>query len=443
MDARTHGGIACTCELMPGARFAWQVVERLVHVLTSGNASTALRVYALRTLKSLAVACSGGAGWSTAERPALAAAVGGGNASPTGRVSAVGVSAGVAASMSLSPSSSGRIGARGGGREAGGGARETFVRLHQALLRVLDDVIADRGEEAEDVAGREAVGNEALAVLGELAFDATHRRLMLADACVLSLLRVLAFRGPHPGLVPPREREAHSRNDGSAPLQQQHRLGMRESKSESCLVHSDPCGVAAGLAEGEGAGAGAGAGAEGGRWRRAAQRVLAILGDNRFLSRALQGGDDAREDTQAMLGGSRSASCMASGVRVLAVDGGGVKGIASIRMLRALEEQCGRRLCEVFDLVVGTSAGGIIVSGIASGLSAGEIERIYSFVVDRAFSRPKSKRAAGEGEAEGGGGGGGQWGGGWERGQGELGVVEQADAQQQQHEESLAAGGQV
>ena len=307
--------------------------------------------------------------------------------------------------MSLSPSSSGRIGARGGGREAGGGARETFVRLHQALLRVLDDVIADRGEEAEDVAGREAVGNEALAVLGELAFDATHRRLMLADACVLSLLRVLAFRGPHPGLVPPREREAHSRNDGSAPLQQQHRLGMRESKSESCLVHSDPCGVAAGLAEGEGAGAGAGAGAEGGRWRRAAQRVLAILGDNRFLSRALQGGDDAREDTQAMLGGSRSASCMASGVRVLAVDGGGVKGIASIRMLRALEEQCGRRLCEVFDLVVGTSAGGIIVSGIASGLSAGEIERVYSFVVDRAFSRPKSKRAAGEGEAEGGGAG--------------------------------------
>ena len=60
MDARTPAGIAYTCELMPGERFAWQVVERLVHVLTSGHASTALRVYALRTLKALAVACGGG-----------------------------------------------------------------------------------------------------------------------------------------------------------------------------------------------------------------------------------------------------------------------------------------------------------------------------------------------------------------------------------------------
>ena len=46
-------------------------------------------------------------------------------------------------------------------------------------------------------------------------------------------------------------------------------------------------------------------------------------------------------------------------VRVLAVDGGGVRGILPVRVLVALEEMTGRRVAELFDILVGTSIGGI------------------------------------------------------------------------------------
>ena len=83
-----------------------------------------------------------------------------------------------------------------------------------------------------------------------------------------------------------------------------------------------------------------------------ALRVLAILGDNESLSAGLCMGIGRQIPFKVQ---------QQRGVRVLSVDGGGVKGIASIRMLKELEEMCGRPLYEEFDLIVGASAGGIIV----------------------------------------------------------------------------------
>ncbi|KAH0556157.1 hypothetical protein GP486_005910, partial [Trichoglossum hirsutum] len=56
-----------------------------------------------------------------------------------------------------------------------------------------------------------------------------------------------------------------------------------------------------------------------------------------------------------------------AGVRVLTLDGGGVKGILEIAMLLKLEERIGLGLPiqEFFDLVIGTSTGGIIALGMA------------------------------------------------------------------------------
>ncbi len=51
-------------------------------------------------------------------------------------------------------------------------------------------------------------------------------------------------------------------------------------------------------------------------------------------------------------------------VRVLSVDGGGVRGILPVRVLVALEEMTGRRTAELFDIVVGTSIGGIGLLGL-------------------------------------------------------------------------------
>ena len=53
--------------------------------------------------------------------------------------------------------------------------------------------------------------------------------------------------------------------------------------------------------------------------------------------------------------------------RILAIDGGGIRGIIPAAALAALEEQHGPT-AELFDLVVGTSTGGIIALGVAAGI---------------------------------------------------------------------------
>jgi patatin-like phospholipase/acyl hydrolase len=46
--------------------------------------------------------------------------------------------------------------------------------------------------------------------------------------------------------------------------------------------------------------------------------------------------------------------------RILSIDGGGVRGVIPARILQAIEEQTGKPICELFDLVIGNSTGGLI-----------------------------------------------------------------------------------
>lgn len=50
--------------------------------------------------------------------------------------------------------------------------------------------------------------------------------------------------------------------------------------------------------------------------------------------------------------------------RILSIDGGGIRGLIPALLLAELEAQTGRRVADLFDLIVGTSTGGIIALGL-------------------------------------------------------------------------------
>lgn len=64
---------------------------------------------------------------------------------------------------------------------------------------------------------------------------------------------------------------------------------------------------------------------------------------------------------------------------ILSIDGGGILGLYSANMLKHIQEDVleGGPFSEYFDLITGTSTGGIIGLGLASGHSAAEIEDFY------------------------------------------------------------------
>jgi hypothetical protein len=81
--------------------------------------------------------------------------------------------------------------------------------------------------------------------------------------------------------------------------------------------------------------------------------------------------------------------------RILALDGGGVKGIFTLGMLKVLEDELRRRsgageafrLCDYYDLIGGTSTGAIIATALALGLSVEEITTLYLRLGPEVFGR--------------------------------------------------------
>lgn len=63
--------------------------------------------------------------------------------------------------------------------------------------------------------------------------------------------------------------------------------------------------------------------------------------------------------------------------QILSLDGGGIKGIFSAGVLTAIEEDLGISVAEHFDLIAGTSTGGIIAIGLGLGLKPREIVEFY------------------------------------------------------------------
>lgn len=72
--------------------------------------------------------------------------------------------------------------------------------------------------------------------------------------------------------------------------------------------------------------------------------------------------------------------------QILCLSGGGFLGLYTASVLRRLEEEFGAPIGQCFDLIAGTSVGGIIALGLAAHKSAGEIEAAFLEHGARIFS---------------------------------------------------------
>ena len=62
--------------------------------------------------------------------------------------------------------------------------------------------------------------------------------------------------------------------------------------------------------------------------------------------------------------------------KILSVDGGGIKGLYSSSILEHLERKFNGNCSDYFDLLCGTSTGGLIVVALSLKISAGEVSKI-------------------------------------------------------------------
>src|SRR5947209_11095060 len=70
--------------------------------------------------------------------------------------------------------------------------------------------------------------------------------------------------------------------------------------------------------------------------------------------------------------------------KMLAIDGGGIRGLISLGILKRLEEWLAPvsgasnfRLCDFYDYIAGTSTGAIIAAGLARGMSVQQLITFY------------------------------------------------------------------
>lgn len=73
--------------------------------------------------------------------------------------------------------------------------------------------------------------------------------------------------------------------------------------------------------------------------------------------------------------------------KILTISGGGIRGIIPATVLQEIEREYEQPVSEIFDLVVGSSTGGIIASSIGAGLKCEDISYLYVDQASKIFSR--------------------------------------------------------
>lgn len=90
-------------------------------------------------------------------------------------------------------------------------------------------------------------------------------------------------------------------------------------------------------------------------------QYLSSTGENDILRRSIKGRQVPKQ-----------------GLRILTMDGGGMKGLATVQLLKEIEKGSGKRIHELFDLICGTSTGGMLAIALGVKLMTLEqCEEIY------------------------------------------------------------------
>jgi hypothetical protein len=186
------------------------------------------------------------------------------------------------------------------------------------------------------------VREEALLVLGNLAFSPSNRRAMASAQGLRSLLAGVALNQPRTNHRLPSnsfkpvitDRPTEPNPSPNRPLNSKPSMELYEEK---CPPEPNPSPALTTFNDFAGAPK-MSSKSSAQKVRASAVRALAVMGENELVRKA----------TGRRPLGSR-------GVKILSLDGGGMRGMATVRMLRRLEEGTGRRIHELFDLICGTS----------------------------------------------------------------------------------------
>jgi uncharacterized protein len=74
-------------------------------------------------------------------------------------------------------------------------------------------------------------------------------------------------------------------------------------------------------------------------------------------------------------------------MKILCIDGGGIRGIFAIAILQALEEEVGHPVGKLFDAVAGTSTGAIIAASVSLNKKMKEVHESYMLYGEKIFKR--------------------------------------------------------
>ncbi|MDZ8092950.1 MAG: patatin-like phospholipase family protein [Nostoc sp. DedQUE05] len=80
--------------------------------------------------------------------------------------------------------------------------------------------------------------------------------------------------------------------------------------------------------------------------------------------------------------------------KILSLDGGGIRGVVSVQMLKEVESRIqatyGLELHQYFDMITGTSTGSIIAAGLAKGLNTTQLLKLYETKAEQIFPQPRN-----------------------------------------------------